>query len=101
VNDATLWVTCGFFDFFASRIESAGFLPVDLAASPRAPGSIVRLASEAPGSLTFCSGQGFAGDSASGTLLRLDPLTREVSRNEVCAPGPQGFQLVSDVECRP
>ena len=103
VEGSTLWVTCGFFDFLTTfTIQSAGFLPVDLAASPRSVGAIVPLELEAPGSLTFCGGQGFAGDSSSGTVLRLDPLTREVARNEVCAPAsPTSFQLVADVECRP
>ena len=83
-------------------VLTAGFLPVDLAAAPRAVGAIVPLTAEAPGSLTFCGGQGYAGDSASGTVLRLDPVTREVTRSVVCAPAtPTSFQLVADVECRP
>lgn len=103
LNGSTLWVACGFFDFITTMsIQSSGFLPIDLAASPRAVGPIVPLTNEAPGSLAFCAGQGFAGDSSSGTVLRLDPLTREVSRNVVCAPAtPSSFQLVADVECRP
>jgi DNA-binding beta-propeller fold protein YncE len=103
VNGSTLWVTCGFFDFISTQtIQSAGFLPVDLAAAPRAVGAIVPLTAEAPGSLTFCGGQGYAGDSASGTVLRLDPVTRQVTRSVVCAPAtPMSFQLVADVECRP
>jgi hypothetical protein len=107
VNGSTLWVTCGFarFDpplFLTFTIESAGFLPIDLAASPRAVGDIVPLDGVAPGSLTFCAGQGFAGDSSSGKILRLDPLTRDVAQSEVCAPASPGrFQFVADVECRP
>jgi hypothetical protein len=96
---ATLWVTCGYYDFFGTRaVQGGGFAPVSLA-TPLVAGSVVATA-QAPGSLAFCSGRGYAGDVASGTLLRLDPATREVTAaSGLCPANVSGNAFVADVEC--
>jgi hypothetical protein len=99
VEGGTLWVTCGYYDFFGARaVQGGGFAPVALA-TPLVAGSVVAT-TQAPGSLAFCGGRGYAGDVASGTLLRLDPVTREVTAAPgLCPANVSGNAFVADVEC--
>lgn len=98
ISGTTLWVTCGWYDFFGTRlVQGGGFVPVELGASATA-GPAVSTA-QAPGSLVFCGGRGYAGDNASGTLLRLDPTSRTVESATVCPANVSGSAFVADVEC--
>jgi YVTN family beta-propeller protein len=92
----TLWVTCGYYDYFGTKaITGAAFVPVDLSGATPAVGPAVGVDGAAPGSLAFCGGQGFAGDRASGKLLRLDPTTHDVVVATLCPPGAGGLAQVA------
>ncbi|HEY7724644.1 MAG TPA: hypothetical protein VH880_04890 [Anaeromyxobacteraceae bacterium] len=98
----TLWVTCGYYDFFGTRaITGAAFVPVDLSGPAPTVGAAVPVTGVAPGSLAFCGGQGFAGDRASGKLLRLDPTTHELAAAAICPPSAGGLAQVAGVACAP
>jgi DNA-binding beta-propeller fold protein YncE len=99
VEGETLWVTCGWIDFFGTgAVQGGGFVPVSLG-STVAAGAVIPT-TQAPGSLAFCDGIGFAGDAASGTILRLDPVSRQVTAAPaVCPANVSGNAFVGDVVC--
>jgi hypothetical protein len=98
VDGETLWVTCGWIDFFGTgAVQGGGFVPVALG-NPVSAGAVVAT-TQAPGSLAFCDGVGFSGDAASGAVLRLDPASRQVTAAEVCPANVSGNAFVGDVEC--
>jgi hypothetical protein len=99
VHGGTLWVACGWSHFSGTRpVQGGGFAPVSLA-TPLVAGPVIAT-TQAPASLAFCDGRGYAGDAASGTLLRLDPSTRQVTvAPGLCPVNVTGNAFVSDVEC--
>ncbi len=102
----TLWVTCGYYDFFGTKqVSGAAFVPVDLSGSLPAVGPAVPVAGSAagssPGTLAFCAGLGYAGDRASGKLVRLDPATGGLASATVCPAGTGGAAYVAAVACTP
>jgi hypothetical protein len=98
---STLWVTCGFFDQFATgAVSGAGFVPVDLSTATPTVGAIVATDHTAS-SAALCGGKVYAGSSDSGTLLQLDPATRHVSSALLCPPDPGKLSAIPAVACAP
>ncbi len=99
----TLWIACGFQAFGASPpATGAGFISVDLATQVPTVQQLVPTTQQ-PGSLALCGGKIYAGDRASGDLLRLDPAVRTVTAgaSPVCPANAHGFAFVSAVACAP
>ncbi len=100
-SGTTLWVTCGYYDFFGTKqVNGGGFVPVDLSVDPPAVGPVVK-STFAPGALAFCGGAGYAGDRGSGSVLRLDPGARQVTGSAALCPPMNGNAYVSAIACGP
>ncbi|BDG10455.1 hypothetical protein [Anaeromyxobacter paludicola] len=98
---STLWVACGFQAYGTTPpATGAGFLPVDLSTSVPTVQSLVATTQQ-PGSVALCGGKIYAGDRASGAMLRLDPAARTVtvSGSPICPANSHGNALVSAVSC--
>jgi hypothetical protein len=104
VNGHVLYVTCGFFPYASpGTIGGAGIVPVDVSSGTPVVGSQLSLSAYAPGAIAFCGGVGYAGDRASGAVLRYDPVTNAVTATQVLCPPPAGSTsaYVADLACAP
>jgi DNA-binding beta-propeller fold protein YncE len=99
VNGTTLWVGCGYYDFFGTKTVSGGaIVPVELGSGTPVVGTPIKL-TNVVGTVTFCDGHGYAGASESGTVIAFDPGTRAVASAAAC-PVPDGqSSFVADVAC--
>lgn len=99
-----LYVTCGFFPYASpGTITGAGIVPVDVSSGTPVVGTQLVLTAHAPGPLVFCGGAGYAGDRASGAVLRYDPATNALTATStLCFPPSGGTSaFVADVACGP
>ena len=104
VNGQTLYVTCGFFPYASpGSISGAGIVPVDVSSGTPVVGTGLPLSANAPGPIAFCGGVGYAGDRASGAVLRYDPATNAVTETQLLCPPPSGRTgaYVADLACAP
>jgi len=96
LSGTTLWVGCGYFDFTA--VHGAGLLPVSIAGTAPAKGTIVKTTS-AVDALALCGGAGYAGATESGTVLRFDVQSGAIAGSaEICPAGKFG-SFVADLTC--
>lgn len=96
LSGTTLWVGCGY-DDFVTGVHGGGLLPVAVGGSTPQPGAIVKTAS-AIYAVTVCGGNGYAGATESGKVLRFDPTTGAVAAiADVCPVN--GYATVADVAC--
>ncbi len=99
-----LYVTCGFFPYsLPGTISGAGIVPVDVSSGTPVVGAQLSLIANAPGPIAFCNGVGYAGDRASGAVLRYDPVANAVtSTSTLCFPPSGGTSAyVADIACGP
>ncbi|HYQ81189.1 MAG TPA: hypothetical protein VEP68_06800 [Anaeromyxobacteraceae bacterium] len=99
-----LYVTCGFFPYASpGTISGAGIVPVDVSSGTPVVGTGLSLSANAPGPIAFCGGVGYAGDRASGAVLRYDPGTHTVTATQTLCPPRAGATAayVADVACGP
>ena len=99
-----LYVTCGYFPYASpGTISGAGFVPVDVSSGTPVAGTALSLPANAPGAIAFCSGVGYAGDRASGAVLRYDPVTNAVTATQPLCPPRTGSAsgYVADLACGP
>ncbi len=99
-----LYVTCGFFPYASpGTISGAGIVPVDVSSGTPVVGTGVSLSAYAPGPIAFCGGAGYAGDRASGAVLRYDPATNAVTATQALCPPRAGSTsaYVADLACGP
>jgi DNA-binding beta-propeller fold protein YncE len=84
-----LHVTCGYATFPPNvTITGSGILPVDVSSGTPVVGAVLPLPAYAPGALTFCGATGYAGDRASGAVLRYDPASRSITSTQTLCPPP-------------
>ncbi len=94
VQGATMYVTCGAFDY-----SGQGIVPVNLSGAEPVVQAILPVPADAiPGELAFCDGTGYVGDRATGRVFRLDPEAGAVDGEPLC-PVFEGFAYVSDLAC--
>jgi hypothetical protein len=99
-----LYVTCGFFPYASTAtISGAGIVPVDVSSGTPVVGTGLALSANAPGPIAFCAGAVYAGDRASGAVLRYDPATNAVTATKALCPPPAGSAsaYVADLACAP
>ncbi|HEU4386112.1 MAG TPA: hypothetical protein VFR85_21685 [Anaeromyxobacteraceae bacterium] len=99
-----LYVTCGFFPYGSpGTISGAGIVPVDVSTGAPVVGTGPSLSASAPGPIAFCGGVGYAGDRASGAVLKYDPGTNTVTATQTLCPPRTGgtAAFVADVACGP
>jgi hypothetical protein len=104
VKGQVLYVTCGFFPYASpGTIRGAGIVPVDVSSGTPVVGTGLMLSAYAPGPIAFCGGAGYAGDRASGAVLRYDSETNAVTATPVLCPPPTGSTsaYVADLACAP
>lgn len=96
----TLWVACGYFDFFGTKeVSGAALVPVELASGAPIVGTPVALTS-ALTSVVICGGRGYAGASDSGTVIAFDPADGTVQATALACPAPAGkSSFVPDLAC--
>jgi hypothetical protein len=106
LHGSRLYVTCGFFPYASPTVTGAAIVPVEVSETvPRvlAPvtlGGSGPGAGTAPGAITFCGGVAYAGDRASGKVVRFDPSLGTVTGEaELCVPRAGGSGYVADVAC--
>ena len=106
LSGATLWIGCGYteFDFStgAGVAVGGGLLPVDVSGAQPVAGPVVPTP-QAVGSIAICGGQGYAGASGSGALMKFDPAASGlVATNPAACPASStGFSSIFDVACAP
>ncbi|GEJ56980.1 hypothetical protein [Anaeromyxobacter diazotrophicus] len=96
LSGTTLWVGCGY-DDFATGVHGGGLLPVAVGGAKPQPGAIVKTAS-AIYAVTLCGGNGYAGATESGKVLRFDVMTGAVTAIADVCPF-NGYATVADVAC--
>jgi hypothetical protein len=97
LSGSTLWVGCGYFDFGSGSVLGGGLLPVSIAGSTPQPGAAVKSTSGID-ALALCSGEGYAGASESGKVLRFDSTTGALlSSADICPVA--GYAFVPDLAC--
>lgn len=104
VYGQVLYVTCGFFPYASpGTITGAGIVPVDVSSGTPVVRTQLALTASAPGSMVFCGGVGYAGDRASGDVLRYDPATNALTATgALCFPPSGGTSAyVADIACGP
>jgi hypothetical protein len=97
-----LYVTCGFFPWNSpGTISGAAIVPVDVSTATPSVGPALPLSGNAPGAVAVCGGAAYAGDRASGAVLKYDPGTNAVTATEpLCpAPSPGAAAYVAAIAC--
>jgi len=100
VYGSTLWVSCGSFLY---PTEAPGrVVALDVSGAPTLAGAAVDVSKIVPWSLAFCGGVGYVTDSASGAIVRFDPLSRAADAPVTVCPilPPSKFTFASDIVCR-
>jgi hypothetical protein len=104
-HGATLFVTCGAFDYSAFptvTIHGNGIVPVDLSATlANVLPPIPIVADAAPGELAFCGTSGYVGDRNSGRVFPFDATLGTVGTGVELCPPSGGFAFVADLACGP
>jgi hypothetical protein len=102
VHGATLYVSCGAYDFSVSPpIVGNGIAQLDLSGSAPAVGAFLAApADAAPGKLAFCGDAGYVADRNTGRVFRLDPAAGARDGVELCPPSG-GYASVFDIACGP
>jgi hypothetical protein len=100
VYGSTLWVSCGSFAFPSDA--PGRVVALDVSGAPALAGPAVDIPNIVPWSLAFCGGLGYVTDSASGGIIRFDPLTRAADAPVPVCPilPPSKFTFASDIVCR-
>ncbi|HEX9290500.1 MAG TPA: hypothetical protein VF904_13335 [Anaeromyxobacteraceae bacterium] len=98
----TLYVACGYYDFFGTKARSGmAIVPVSIAGGT----PFVRDAIPAVNvlsSISPCGGALYAGASDNGSVVRYDPATGKLSPPvALCPPDSNGNAYVADLTCRP
>lgn len=96
LSGTTLWIGCGY--PWGSGDPGAGLLPVSIAGSTPQPGAMVKTTSSVD-ALAMCGGSGYAGAAESGTVLRFDAVTGQVSTTAVVCPNGAHGSYVPDLAC--
>ncbi len=102
LDGTTLWVACGYYDYFGTKaVSGAALVPVDLSGSTPVVGAAIPLPNAAS-SVAFCGGVAYAGATDSGTVMRIDTAARTVTAALICAPPVAGADsYVPSVACAP
>jgi DNA-binding beta-propeller fold protein YncE len=97
----TLYVACGYFDFFGTKSKvGMAIVPVSLASGTPAPASAIPM-EHALSPIASCGGEIFAGATDTGDVVRYAPATGQLSTATLCPLDSNGNAFVADLTCRP
>jgi DNA-binding beta-propeller fold protein YncE len=97
----TLYVACGFFDFFGTKATlGKAIVTVSLATGTPVPQAAIAT-QDVLSPIASCGGAIYAGATDTGTVVRYDPATGQLTRTALCPPDSNGNAFVADLTCRP
>ncbi len=97
----TLYVACGYFDFFGTKAKlGMAIVPVSLATGTPVPGAAIAM-QHVLSPIASCGGAVYAGATDEGDVVRYDPTTGQLSTAQLCPPDSNGNAFVADLACRP
>ncbi len=97
----TLYIACGFFDFFGTKATlGKAIVTVSLSTGTPVPQAAITT-QDVLSPIASCGGAIYAGATDTGTVVRYDPVTGQLTRAALCPPDSNGNAFVADLTCRP
>jgi hypothetical protein len=97
----TLYIACGYFDFFGTKATvGKAIVTVSLATGSPVPQAAIPV-QDVLSPIASCGGVIYAGATDTGTVVRYDPTTSQIDRAPLCPSDANGNSFVADLTCRP